>query len=645
MKFLTNVFLQVANMSLMGASVIVVICLVRLCLKKAPRRFSYWLWAAAGFRLACPFSIPAVFSLFSLSSVQMVNSAGPITQVSYLPGAFEQAARALDAATPAGAAVSAGEGFPWEALLQGAALLWLIGIGVLLLWMAAARRKLHGRVKAAVKLYGCVYQCENVRSPFIMGLFRPRVYIPFGLSTEQREYVLSHESCHIRRGDHLIKLLAFLILAVHWFNPLAWLAFSLMSRDMELSCDEKTLSRLGDDAREGYSRALLAFAENRRFSTLDSLAFGETGVKERVKNVMTFRKTKKWASIGIGAACVLLMAACAANPSASLAAIGGADGPTDIFVTNSGSVTVSSSPEDIAYQGKHIAISRQELEDYLEKAGDVPEEQAAETLAWKAILAWKAVNEADIDFSQEEYRQKAEEMRRESEKADNYQDAMKLLLDGKDMTVEQYWERLPNMAEFQREILGQAFLEQLHEKFEAEKEPSANWEAYLAEYKKGAIAEENLRKVSGSEKDSVAQPLPSPDPSETSVTVQPGNSTRDYVITRSGEPEKTWTLHTELDSENNIPRAGGKLYFVEEHTPSASPSVTVGSEYRHVIVKNNAPAGTWEISPDSEGQIIWITPENGEAPAKGSSIEISTAPDTGRISGITIKKAESSTEP
>ena len=160
-----------------------------------------------------------------------------------------------------------------------------------------------------------VYECGAFRSPFVLGFFRPKIYIPFGLEPRQREHVLCHESAHIQRRDYLVKPLGFLLLAIHWFNPLVWLAFHLMSRDMEMSCDEKVLSQLGEEARREYSLSLLSIGSRRRFPAPNPLAFGETGVKERVVNVMKFRRAKRWVTVAAAVAVVAVTAACAANPA------------------------------------------------------------------------------------------------------------------------------------------------------------------------------------------------------------------------------------------------------------------------------------------------------------------------------------------
>ena len=310
-----GVFQQVVSMSLTAGLVILAICAARLLLRQAPKKFSYWLWAGAAFRLVCPFSFPAAFSLLALApAAQTVAETGPLTEVSYLPGAGLPAAApglgAADAALPQAAGAGQALGL-WEVL----GLVWLLGAAALLIGALVAYLRVKRQVATAVKFAHNVYECGAFRSPFVLGFFRPKIYIPFGLEPRQREHVLCHESAHIQRRDYLVKPLGFLLLAIHWFNPLVWLAFHLMSRDMEMSCDEKVLSQLGEEARREYSLSLLSIGSRRRFPAPNPLAFGETGVKERVVNVMKFRRAKRWVTVAAAVAVVAVTAACAANPA------------------------------------------------------------------------------------------------------------------------------------------------------------------------------------------------------------------------------------------------------------------------------------------------------------------------------------------
>ena len=309
-----GVFQQVVSMSLTASLVILAICGARLLLRQAPKKFSYWLWAGAAFRLVCPFSFPAAFSLLALApAAQTVAETGPLTEVSYLPGAGLAAAPGVetaDAALPQAAGAGQALGL-WEVL----GLVWLLGAAALVIGALVAYLRVKGQVATAVKFAHNVYECGAFRSPFVLGFFRPKIYIPFGLEPRQREHVLCHESAHIQRRDYLVKPLGFLLLAIHWFNPLVWLAFHLMSRDMEMSCDEKVLSQLGEEARREYSLSLLSIGSRRRFPAPNPLAFGETGVKERVVNVMKFRRAKRWVTVAAAVAVVAVTAACAANPA------------------------------------------------------------------------------------------------------------------------------------------------------------------------------------------------------------------------------------------------------------------------------------------------------------------------------------------
>lgn len=323
-----SLFLKILNMSLTASYIIAAVLIVRLLLKRAPKKYSYALWAVAGFRLVCPVSFKSVISIFSLRPFALqveetASSAGAAaTQIVHIPENIEFMAQpeiytgleavnavvndSLPAATPMYSVN------PIQIWIFFGMLLWCLGIAVLLCLSLVSLIKLRRSLRTATLLEGNVWQSENVRSPFIVGLFRPKIYIPYGLSDRQLAYVLAHERSHIKRLDHVVKTLAFLILCLHWFNPLVWLAFYLMGRDMELSCDEKVLGSIGE--REDYSETLLSFASPRRFPTPTPLAFGESSVSQRIKNALKWRRPKMWVSIVSLIACLGVIAACAANP-------------------------------------------------------------------------------------------------------------------------------------------------------------------------------------------------------------------------------------------------------------------------------------------------------------------------------------------
>lgn len=357
-------------MSLSASLVIAVILAVRLIIKKAPKKWSYLLWSAAAFRLCCPISLGTGFSIFRLipsdlssifqkggvqnaldgaalsSSAPLVSSvvhqtpdiggvlatqlpastALPTPPLTASPiGAAITGAPVADTAAPAlmpGTIENIGSGGASALSLSAqlvriAAIVWLMGIAAIavyaLISYVVLRRRLVGSMQGREKGVFC---SDSVDSPFILGIVKPRIYIPFGLSDEAREYVLAHENQHIKRGDHIVKALSFVILAVHWFNPLCWLAFLLMSRDMEMSCDEKVLS-VKDGINKPYSRTLLSFASPTEFPKPNPLAFSESGVKMRIKNALKYKKPKLFISIIAGILCIFALIACVSDPSGS----------------------------------------------------------------------------------------------------------------------------------------------------------------------------------------------------------------------------------------------------------------------------------------------------------------------------------------
>ena len=353
-------FLNVLNMSFAAYYVILAILLLRLLLNKAPKKYSYVLWSAAAFRLCCPVSFPSVFSLFGLLDLTQKRGAlgfvpetlGTMAQpqvhtgVPVINAALEDS---LPAATPA-ASVN-----PMQIWILAGTLLWCAGAAVMLLYGAAGYFRLRRRLRTATRLEGKVFQSENVRSPFILGVFRPRIYLPYGLDEENRRFVLVHERFHLKRRDPFVRLFAYCLLALHWFNPLVWLAFSCMSRDMEMSCDEKVLE---SGSARAYSLCLLSIASNRRFPSPAPLAFGETGVKGRIKNALAWKKPRRWAAVVAALLCAAAILGCAANPLQSEAF----DGTYRAGELVAMSVVISYSPPDGEAVGiREISLSGSEL--------------------------------------------------------------------------------------------------------------------------------------------------------------------------------------------------------------------------------------------------------------------------------------------
>ena len=290
---MTDVFLGFLNRSLVAAVLILAVLIIRLVFKQAPKWLLCALWALAAVRLVCPFSIESVLSLVpSAEPVQpeIIVSAHPAI-TSGIPAVDAIVNPPLAAAFTPSPAQSANPLQIWTFI---AACIWLLGIAVLLLYAAISALRLRLRVRTAVRLEGNVYQSEFVRSPFILGVIFPRIYLPYGLPEDAQAMVLAHERAHLRRGDQLWKPLGYLILTAYWFNPVCWLAYLLFCRDIEAACDEKVVRELGEGCKAAYSRALLACSVPRKLITACPLAFGETGVKSRIKSVLNYKKPAFW---------------------------------------------------------------------------------------------------------------------------------------------------------------------------------------------------------------------------------------------------------------------------------------------------------------------------------------------------------------
>ena len=289
MSNLPTIFLTVFNMSLTGAFVIAAICIARLPLRRAPKIISYCLWAVAGMRLAIPFSFESVFSLipFNATPIPADIAMQTVPRIdSGIPFVNDALSSVLPVAAPA---ASVNPLQIWTAIGTYA---WFAGVIAMLVYGVASCALLKRKMRNATHIEANIYETD-IGSPFVLGLLRPRIYLPHGLANAEREYILLHEQTHIARRDHIVKIVAYLILCLHWFNPFAWVAFLLMGVDMEMSCDERVLREMGDGVKRDYSLSLLTFATGRRIIGSSPLAFSEGGVKERVKRVLDFKKASR----------------------------------------------------------------------------------------------------------------------------------------------------------------------------------------------------------------------------------------------------------------------------------------------------------------------------------------------------------------
>ena len=289
---MNELFLKIINMSISASWLILAVLILRLVLKKAPKWVNVLLWGIVAVRLICPLSFESALSLIpSSETIPLdIEMAAKPTIDSGVPAINSVVNPVLSSfAPPQHVLTSANPLQIWIPILN---IIWLIGVGALLLYTAVSYWRLCRKVDTAVRYKGNIFQSENVSSPFVLGIIKPRIYLPFNMNGQDLEHVVAHEQAHIRRKDHWWKPLGFLLLTIHWFNPLMWLAYVLLCRDIEFACDEKVIKELGNEQRADYTQALVVCSVNRRMIAACPLAFGEVGVKDRVKSVMNYKKAQ-----------------------------------------------------------------------------------------------------------------------------------------------------------------------------------------------------------------------------------------------------------------------------------------------------------------------------------------------------------------
>ncbi|MGI6098094.1 MAG: M56 family metallopeptidase [Dethiobacteria bacterium] len=290
---MSELFLSVLNMSLTASYVILFVIIVRLLLKKAPKFISYALWGVVAFRLIVPFSFESIFSLMPRNTNAVPIPHDIIYQQSpKINSGIEVVDSFVSQSLPAPTAGASAN--PLQIYVEIGAYIWALGIVALIVYSLVSVLILKRQLKSAQLIEQNIFEAKNLKTPFVLGLIRPKIYLPVGLKGEERSYILLHEQTHIHRKDHIIKILAFFILSIHWFNPLVWIAFILMSTDMELSCDEKVLKEMNEDIKKPYANLLLSLATGKHVLNGSPLAFGEGNVKGRIKNVLNYKKPRFW---------------------------------------------------------------------------------------------------------------------------------------------------------------------------------------------------------------------------------------------------------------------------------------------------------------------------------------------------------------
>lgn len=293
---MTDIFIKLVNMSISAGWLVLAVVLVRFILRKAPEWINPLLWGTVGVRLVLPISVESHLSL--IPSAETISPSIIYDPTPTIHSGIAALNTAVNPIISESLAPNPGDSVnPLGVWIEVFAVVWMAGVIAILAYAVISALHLSHNMSEAVRYCGNVFMSERVYPPFVFGLIRPRIYIPYGLSESELTHITAHEQAHIKRRDHIIKPIAFLILALHWFNPLVWLAYVLLCRDIELACDEQVIRGLDREQRAEYSEILLSFSAKQRKITACPLAFGEVGVRERVKNVLSYKKPAFWVII------------------------------------------------------------------------------------------------------------------------------------------------------------------------------------------------------------------------------------------------------------------------------------------------------------------------------------------------------------
>jgi beta-lactamase regulating signal transducer with metallopeptidase domain len=316
------VFLKLLNLSISASWLVLAVLVLRLISKRSPKWVNVLLWGIVALRLVLPFSIESALSLIPSAetvspAVVQFDPAPTITSgVNIIDNAVNPSLSEHFAAVPTASVT------PLYVWTEIAGWVWLIGLGAMLLYALVSYLRLRRRVSVSLCVRENIYLCDAISSPFILGVVKPCIYLPSGLDEVQRQNVLSHEQAHLARRDHWWKPLGFALLAVYWFNPVLWLAYALLCRDIELACDERVIRTMDESAVKTYSTVLLACSMPRKAVITCPLAFGEVGVKERVKNALRYKKPAFWVVAASVAVCVVVAVCFLTNPPTDTDAAG-----------------------------------------------------------------------------------------------------------------------------------------------------------------------------------------------------------------------------------------------------------------------------------------------------------------------------------
>ena len=439
--------------------VILAVLLVRLILRRLPKKYSYLLWSVVGIRMLFQIQLPAWFSLLSLwhslmqriSGIRFLTDSPKVTNMQRLTDLqagtqnLQPAGQLITGQTVTGAAqglsqAGSGLGSGWDQILQICMFIWIAGVIALMLYGIISYLKCRRMTAQAVHMEANIWECDHLTTPFVLGIIKPRIYIPFHLTAEEKPYILAHETYHIRRGDPIVRLLAFVLLAAYWINPFVWIAYFLMIRDMEMSCDEAVLLQLGTQIRKAYSNSLLTFATGRKQVTFSPLAFGESDTSGRIKNILDFKKPKVWGSLLAILAVILAAVFC----------LTGQKTEDDTSASQTADAAQSEQQVTENVQNKKAAeAAKQETEAARQTAEQTQQESEARADAANAAEQAQQVAEKAAEAAAESARQKMEEQ---------VQDMMDSILAalGGDLSKAYPWSNTPKFKDDARALIKMA---------------------------------------------------------------------------------------------------------------------------------------------------------------------------------------------
>ena len=375
------VFLKLLNLSISASWLVLAVLVLRLVSKRSPKWVNVLLWGIVALRLVLPFSIESAVSLIpsaetvSPAAVQFDPAPTITSGVSVIDNAVKPSLSEHFSAVPT---ASVNPLYVWTEI---AGWVWLIGLGAMLLYALVSYLRLRRRVSVSLPIQDHIYLCDAISSPFILGVVKPHIYLPSGLDEVQRQNVLAHEQAHLARRDHWWKPLGFALLAVYWFNPVLWLAYALLCRDIELACDERVIRTMDESAVKTYSTVLLACSMPRKAAITCPLAFGEIGVKERVRNALHYKKPAFWVVAASVTVCIVVAVCFLTNPPRALSKVCGDFWDTEAVCT----YTEEQSGADARYTTANGTVRLSEHLALVRIGAARPEKKSAVNPKWSSL--------------------------------------------------------------------------------------------------------------------------------------------------------------------------------------------------------------------------------------------------------------------